>query len=405
MNNLGISLNNRLRFTPNFEKQWRIYVEDYNVTGWAIWDESKHKEEPGDETDTLEAPDYSLANYTSDDPGMNSFVKLSAKFAEALKTVETAYEKSHSSLVRQRMETLRKYREKAQQDGDLDMVMLYDEAMKTEAPIETDNKALLALFSKFSADGEELKKTRDMKCVKLVAWLCSQIENIKVQETKAGNFKLAKEAKAYEERVKKLSDSLNSHIKFLEKNAPVSSIPAANGPSRPQPRQAGNSEGKDAPPTSSELFSVPGAMTYRVFVSANDEKGALIGGGSFEKGDLLIIQYMGGEMSRYKGSSYSTNPDKQDSYYYYDDEYVRSRTHSFVKVEGPTGSRTKISRQLPYGTAKSPYVFEVPESGRYRLIGYLSSSGDGKVSYQVLRVTKFNSQTFRSSSQAKRCQW
>ena len=131
----------------------------------------------------------------------------------------------------------------------------------------------------------------------------------------------------------------------------------------------------------------------------------MIGGGSFEKGDLLIIQYMGGEMSRYRGSSYSNNPDKRESYYYYEGTYGQSRSQSFVKVEGPSGSRTKISRFLPYDTAKSPYVFEVPESGRYRLIGFLGEHADGKVSYQVLRVTKFNSQSFRASAQAKQCQW
>ena len=148
-------------------------------------------------------------------------------------------------------------------------------------------------------------------------------------------------------------------------------------------------------------------MSYSVSVTANDEKGNFIGGTNFEKGDLLIIHYMGGEVKRYRGSSYSINPDKRETYYYYSssDDGERSRTHSIVKIEGPHGSRTKITRQLPYGTERSPYVFEVPESGRYSLIGFLDRYAEGKASYQVWRVTKFNSQTFRSSPLSKRCQW
>ena len=78
---------------------------------------------------------------------------------------------------------------------------------------------------------------------------------------------------------------------------------------------------------------------------------------------------------------------------------------SQVRIEGPVGAKDKVSRHLPFGTESAPYVFDVPESGYYRLIGFFGPHAQGKASYQIVRITKVKAQKFRDSPQAAQCQW
>ena len=116
---------------------------------------------------------------------------------------------------------------------------------------------------------------------------------------------------------------------------------------------------------------------------------------------MLVIQFIGGTIARNHGAGPSFSPDAR--------EVPRKGgpggRRSQVRIEGPVAAKDKVSRHLPFGTGSAPYVFEVPESGYYRLIGFFGPHAQGKASYQIVRITKSKAPMFRDSPQAAQCQW
>lgn len=396
MERLGVPLDNRLRFTENYAKQWKIYAEDNGISGWKIVEPPA--EGGGRPERAADARvDLSLAEYSSDNPDFAPLAKLASDLSAYLKSVGGQYEESHRKLMAQRLEQMRKNKAKSQAAGDLDAVMAYEEAMKTDGAIETEVESLKALYAQCAAAEAAYRKERDEKQAKAAATVAAKIEEIKVRETKAGNIAYAKEAKTYGDRVAALSEALQRRVK----SADTASAPQEGGKAASDGKAAagGGADREPSEPLKGRI-AFQGATAMNISVGAADDKGSLIGGGNFDKGDLLVVQYTGGTMSRYSGGADSFNPDRRDHYYFREDESA-----STARISGPDKARNQTVRQLPYGTEQSPYVFEVPETGRYRLTCFLGRYATGKASYQVLRVTKFNAQRFKSSPQARQCQW
>ena len=77
----------------------------------------------------------------------------------------------------------------------------------------------------------------------------------------------------------------------------------------------------------------------------------------------------------------------------------------YEKAQETLAGHIKVSRHLPFGTESAPYVFDVPESGYYRLMGFFGPHAQGKASYQIVRITKAKAPKFRDSPKAVQCQW
>ena len=341
--------------------------------------------------------DMSLATFAGEGEPLAALCKLSGDFDGLRKAIDAEYEKSRATLAEQLKEVLRKTLGDRKAAGDYDAVLVYEAALKADKPIDTSDKSLLSLYEKAALAEAKLAKSRDAKLAKLVDSLCAQLDAIAVRETKADRMEVAREAKAYRERVGALGQALRTRI---EAYSPGATQPA-NQTAEPQEKAGEDGEGiKPATPLEGR-FAFENASATIVTTLPDKENGSPIGGEKFEKGDLLVIQFIGGTISRNHGAGPSFSPDVR--------EVPRKGgpggRRSQVRIEGPVTAKDKVSRHLPFGTGSAPYVFEVPESGYYRLIGFFGPYAQGKASYQIVRITKAKAPTFRDSPQAIQCQW
>ncbi len=341
--------------------------------------------------------DMSLAAFTGEGEAFAQLRKLSTDFDGLRKTIEGEYEKAHETLVGQVKEALRKTLNDRKAAGDYDAVLVYEAAVKSDKPIDTSDKSLLSFYEKVAVAEAKLAKNRDGKMAKIVDSLCSQLDAITVRETKAGKMDVAREAKAYRERAAALGQALRARIEAYSADT-TSSV---NQTAKPQDKQVeADAESKQATPLTGR-FSFENAPTTIVIVQPDKESGSPIGGEKFEKGDLLVIQFTGGTVARNHGAGPAFSPDARDG----QRKGGAGGRRSQVRIEGPVGAKDKVSRHLPFGTESAPYVFDVPESGYYRLIGFFGPHAQGKSSYQIVRINKVKAQKFRDSPHAIQCQW
>lgn len=213
MERLGVPLDNRLRFTETYAKQWKVYVADNGVTGWKVMGPSTdggdgRPESPGDVK-----VDLALAEYASNEPSFAPLVKFAGNFCAFLKAYEAQYEKSCRELDGQLREQMAMNKDKYQALGDLDAVMAYEEALKTDQPIKTEVESLKALYAQRAAAEAAYRKERDKKLAKAAAVMRAKLDEIKMKETRAGNIAYATEVKAYGDRVAVLADALQRRMK------------------------------------------------------------------------------------------------------------------------------------------------------------------------------------------------
>ncbi len=383
---LGVSLDGRLRFTEAHAPQWEAYAKDNGINGWKLCDPVEGGDFRARSLSPDDIPvDLSLATYSPEGPPLASVKELSDGFAAFLKSVDADFAQARKSLLAQRQEALMKNKAKVQAAGDIDAVIAFEEALKSDSPVKTEVQPLKEVYAQATAAEAKLLLRSDERRAKAAATMAERLAAIKVKETKAGNVEAAKDIKAYEEQIKALSESLRKRMAACE---------AASEAERTKPEAA-----PPAGPMTGRLV-VPGATAVSVQVSADEEKGALIGGGVFEKGDLLIVQYTGGvPFSRGGGDGKGFNPDRREG------RFHNHPDRSLLRISGPDKARDEQSWPVPAGTEQTPFVFEVPASGRYRLVCFLGNRAQGRASFQVLRVTKFNVQKFRESPLAKQCQW
>ncbi len=382
---LGVSLNGRLRFTEKYAPQWEDYVQKNNITGWKHCDlgptgEALVRTRPKD------IPvDLSLAAYRPSGPVLASLKDLSDGFLTFLKNIDADCAKAKQAHLAQRRDALLKAKAKMQAAGDLEAVMAFEEALKSDTPIETSVKALQDIYEQSAAAEAQILMQADERRLKGTAIMAERLSALKVKETKGGNLDFAKEAKAYEDQIKSLSDSLRKRMEACGAvvQAAEDKADAAEHPPVTDKAPAAAIAGR---------ISIPGSTAITVTVDADDDKGTPITGGAFEKGDLLVVQYVGGEVSFHRAGKNSFNPDRKAH---------NNGGRVKIKILGPD----KTEKVIPAGTEEAPFVFEVPSAGRYRLTGFLGEHAQGKASYQVIRVTKFNVQKFKDSPLAKQCQF
>lgn len=341
--------------------------------------------------------DMSLATFSGEGDALASLRKLSADFDGLRKTIDAEYEKSHATLAEQIKEALRKTLGDRKAAGDYDAVLVYETALKADKPIDTSDKSLLSFYEKAALAEAKLAKIRDVKMAKIIDSLCAQLDAIAVRETKADRMDVAREAKAYKERAGVLGQALRTRIEAYSTGAPQPANPTA------KPQEKDGEDGVDIKPATplAGRFSFENAPATIVTTLPDKESGSPIGGEKFEKGDLLVIQFIGGTIARNHGAGPSFSPDAREG----PRKGMPGGRRSQVRIEGPVGAKDKVSRHLPFGTESAPYVFDVPESGYYRLIGFFGPHAQGKASYQIVRITKAKAQKFRDSPQAAQCQW
>ncbi len=381
---LGVSLNGRLRFTEKYAPQWEAYAQKNKITGWKLCDLG-----PADAGDSSArskeiAVDMSLAAYRPGGPVLTSLKDLSDGFLKYLKNIDEDSEKAKQAYLVKRREALQKGKDKVQAAGDLEAVMAFEEALKSDIPIETTVESLQDVYEQNAAVEAQIQMQGDERRLKGTAIMMERLGALKVKETKGGNLDFAKEAKAYEDQMKTLAEAIEKRVKTCE-----SAVQAAKA------KQAGPETVADKGPAAAPIagrISIPGATAITVNIDADDEQGTPITGGSFEKGDLLVVQYLEGTVSFHRAGKNSFNPDRNAH---------NNGGRVKVKILGPD----KTEQVLPFGTEKAPFVFEIPTAGRYRLTGFLGEHAQGKVSYQVVRVTKFNAKKFKDSPLARQCQF
>ncbi len=341
--------------------------------------------------------DMSLATFTGEGDALASLRKLSVDFDGLRKTIDAEYEKSHATLAEQIKEALRKTLGDRKATGDFDAVLVYEAALKADKPIDTSDKSLQELYEKAALAEAKLAKIRDVKMAKIVDSLCAQLDAIVVRETKADRMDVAREAKAYKERAGALGQALRTRI---EAYSPGATQPA-NQTAKPQEKDG--EDGADIKPATplAGRFSFENAPATIVTTLPDKENGSPIGGEKFERGDLLVIQFIGGTIARNHGAGPSFSADAREG----PRKGGSGGRRSQVRIEGPVAAKDKVSLHLPFGTESAPYVFEVPESGYYRLIGFFGPHAQGKASYQIVRITKAKVSKFRDSPQAVQCQW
>ncbi len=341
--------------------------------------------------------DMSLATFTGEGEALAPLRMLSEEFDGLRKAIDGEYEKFHAMLAGQVTNALRKTLNDRKAAGDYDAVLVYEAALKSDKPIDTSDKSLLSLYEKVAVAEAKIANNRDGKMAKIVDSLCAQLDAMTVRETKAGKMEVAREAKAYRERATILGKALRARIEAYSIGAPS---PASQVAKSPEKKEEDSTAIKPATPLAGR-FSFEDSPAAVVTVLPDKENGSPIGGEKLEKGDLLVIQFTSGTIARNHGAGPSFSPDGREG----QRKGAAGGRRSPVRIEGPVGAKDKVSRHLPFGTESAPFVFEVPESGYYRLIGFFGPHAQGKASYQIVRISKAKAQKFRNSPQAPQCQW
>ena len=104
----------------------------------------------------------------------------------------------------------------AQANGDLDGVLLFDEAAKDpDATPRTDNETLREILKTRDQAKAGYRAAFDQDCARILAAAVAQLDRMKAEETKKGNIALAKEVSEYQKSVQETLDRIQKALDQL----------------------------------------------------------------------------------------------------------------------------------------------------------------------------------------------
>lgn len=234
MDNLGIDLDGKLRFTAPYRKQWKVYVEDNDISGWEIFDPDS---EVSSDFDSFEI-DMSLAEYHPLDEF--EFIKIkdmSSQFTTELNKCDADYEKLCENLLKQRDLYIVDLKHKCQDSGDLNGVVACEMILNSN---EKDDESLKIrdtdyhldkldeICEKYNEKVANCEQERNQKQAQLAMKFIAYLEREIANETKKGNIEYAKELSKYLNQVSPLCDTLLHRVVLQQStmNTPDSNIDA-----------------------------------------------------------------------------------------------------------------------------------------------------------------------------------
>ena len=120
--NLGVSLDGRLRVGREFERAWRVFAEDHDVSGWSFLEETEGGDasapRQGDSAQPM--PDSAIAlAYAAREQQFKPLEQLSAAMVSAIKKLKAETEKKEEGLRAGMVKALERAKSEAQSRGDL----------------------------------------------------------------------------------------------------------------------------------------------------------------------------------------------------------------------------------------------------------------------------------------------
>ena len=324
--------------------------------------------------------------FHTDDPGLKSLELFSGIVLSALDRKLKEAEQKEQAIRDQVVAALEKAKNAAQQQGDLDGVLLFMEAIKNpDATPETDNAVLTRLLAQRDAARVKVADWLKAEQAPILSSAVDRLEQMKRDETKKGNIAFAKTIDDYQKTVQSFLSSPPSK--------PSSS-------SLPKPPAASPTSGPA--PTPSSTFGVGGpAAAHTISMSVDKESGT--GLGRYEAGEVLVIQYVSGKYKYRHSTSYApTNPDadeRSDGTVYYYAPTQRPR------VVGPLRTKNVQTWDVPKNTATKPFAILIKDPGHYEFRAFGGSSWDGTLTYKITKLSVLQAKRLMASPEKDNLQW
>ena len=385
--NLGVSLDGRLRVGREFERAWRVFAEDHDVSGWSFLEETEGGDaatpRQGDSTPPM--PDSAIAlAYVAREQQFKPLEQLSASMVAAIKKLKAETEKKEEGLRAGMVKALERAKSEAQSRGDLDGMLLFDEAAKNpDATPRSDNETLREIFKTRDQAKAGYRAELDKGCAQILSKAVEQLESMKKKETMAGNTDAALEVQKYQKEVQSVLD------RYKRRTGGKNDGPAQGGAAGRSADGGPGSTGKGVGPD--QL----GGTSRNVVVPVNKGNGANLG--RFEKDEILVVQYLSGDYRPYRGSSRTVNPDQESDFYY--------SSEGSMMLEGPLNSQDKRSYRIPKGTSRRPFALVVPVGGHFNLKCTAGNYSEGRVTYKVTKLSILEAREFQKSVDKNAYQW
>ena len=381
LQNLGVSLDGKLRVGREFERAWRVYAEDHNVTGMQVLDDPLHDNSASSGSSVLgtalrPVPDFSISlAYAARDPACKPLEVLATQMIAALGKKKKEMEEKEETLRTSMRSALEHAKTAAQNKGDLDGVLLFEEAAKNpDSTTRSDNESLREIYKTRDEAKAGYRVAYDQDCVRILTAAVAQLGKMKADETKKGNFALAKEVATYEKSVQGGLDRLQNSLK--RSGGAIGGTTARRG-SATESSSSANSVAR----TGSTSI---GGTSRNITVLVDKENGASLG--RFEKDEIIALQYLSGEYKPYRGASRTINPDQEREMYYV--------SEGAATLEGPLNSPNKRAYRIPKGTSTRPFILVVPEPGHFNLKCYAGNYSEGKVTYKMTKMGVLEAREF-----------
>ena len=376
--NLGVSLDGRLRVGREFERAWRVFAEDHDVSGWSFLEETEGGDAAGPQqgASAQPMPDAAIAlAYVAREEKFKPLEQLSAAMVAAIKKQKDEMAKKEEGLRAGMVKALERAKSEAQSRGDLDGMLLFEEAAKNpDAPPRSNNETLREIFKTRDQTKAGYRAEFDKSCAQILSKAVEQLEAMKKKETMAGNTDVALEVAKYQKEVQNV---LDRYQRAAGKPGAKPQGGSAGRPANGGPGSTGKGVGPD------QL----GGTSRSVTVLVDKENGASLG--RFEKDEVIVLQYLSGVYKPYRGSSRTINPDQEREMYYV--------SEGAAMLEGPLNSPNKMSYRIPKGTSSRPFVLVVPESGHFNLKCYAGNYSEGRVTYKMTKLGVLEAREFLKS--------
>ena len=323
--------------------------------------------------------------YRTQEMAFRPVVEYSEFLISILNARESEADQKRESLRTKVVEALEKCRQTEQDKGNFDGVMLFAE-MKADpdSTPQTDNKTLLGILSHRDKAKAAIGEWLVQEQRNVLASGIKRLESMKSDATKKGNLLLAQEIHLYQKTVE-------GELRNLESHATKSAAPS----SKPPTPAVSQNNPPNPPPV-----SAPIGTARTITVDPEKENGTSLG--RFEKGEIVLIQYVSGT---YSPSNYSNperiNPDSATS-------RVRYSSEPTPRLTGPMQSAQTKVREVPKNTASKPFAVLIEDSGFYSMAAH---NGDrlypwkGILTYRVTKFSVIQAQQLRNSEQRKKYQW
>ena len=270
---------------------------------------------------------------------------------------------------------LKQQMEKAQAEGDLDKVLVFKIALESAraGEISGDDEAIVKLRESYEKQLVLADKALLAAGLTAARALTGTLEWQKTETTKNGGITDAQKIVAFQKKVEGWAKSMQT--KAAETVTAQAAVAQPTSASRPQ--QQPRYPVREVKPEEPE--------TKIVSIDASNERGAVIG--DVKAGDSIEIQYISGEWSLY----HTMNIESPDA-----GSLENEGKRTAIAMEN---NPEKVILLLPSGTMTRPYVFVVPEDGRYILRINDANCGDntGSARYSVKLIPAVASTAVRSS--------